>query len=131
MTNKREKIVYPEGMIQLMRCSNTKLSFAVRFDLAAPGRWSAAWAFKINDAQEQEFTKRASHNSRTIRGKLTNDLDSYQGCLFCGARKFFQCASCGYLGCRDQQTTLSCPWCKEELSSTGRGITQSTGQSDL
>lgn len=107
-------------VIVLSKCSNKKELFGIRVEEKSPGKWSADWAFKIQDAMAKK------EGYAEIKIPVFEIESAYPGCPYCKNRSFFQC-TCGYkLSCwNERDKTVTCGWCghQSELNGNIENIT--------
>ena len=108
--------------IILARCSQSRKSFGIRFEMRRNDYWVGTWAFPIKESS----AKRENYDHSEIRGHFDFDA-SYPGCPHCEAQGMFKC-SCGKVACWDgESTVVACPWCNNTI--TLGGMIESLGSS--
>ena len=97
---------FPDVVVVMARCSQTRQGFGIRFEEKAPGQWIADWAFAIKEA----VARKEGYDCGEITGAFGFD-PAYPGCPHCGAMNIFGC-NCGKVACWDgERRTVTCPWC--------------------
>lgn len=89
----------------LMKCPEAGRPYGVRAE-ERYGDWFRTWAFPIDEkrARSEGFDR------NEVKGSL-DAADEYNGCPYCGAKKFVVCGRCGKLSCWNKEERITCAWC--------------------
>ena len=112
-------------VIVAARCGQTAKGFGVRFERSGEVRWSATWAFALNE--------RAASREGYDRSEISGTIElgpSYPGCPHCAKSAIVRCGTCGKVSCWNGETrVVTCPWCKNRAELAG-AITKLSTRND-
>ena len=91
-------------------CEKTKEHFGITVD-PRNGCYAFTWAFKI----KKEQAKKEGYEQANVTGKVMYDKD-FNGCPYCGSKKFYICNRCGKVVCYHDQEVVTCPNCGSSSS---------------
>ena len=90
-------------------CPNEKKPYGITVDPISDKEFKFVWAFKIS----REGASREGFDKKKVHGSIQYDAN-YNGCPYCGAKGFFQCAECGKTTCWNGESETVCEWCGNE-----------------
>lgn len=82
-------------------CEETKQPFGITVDPRGQN-YAFCWGFKINPDQ----AKREGYDKTQVHGAVEFDKD-FNGCPYCGSKRFYICASCGKIVCYHGQEMVT------------------------
>lgn len=86
-------------------CERTRENFGITVN--PQGRELVlTWAFKISAAQG----RREGYEKKKVSGAVSLD-DDFNGCPYCGSKRFYKCLKCGKMVCYHGQQMVTCPSC--------------------
>ncbi len=95
-----------EAHIVLSRCpQNAKKLYGIRMERNGE-RWDLTWAFVIHENK----AKSEGYDKTELNGVFT-PTDNYNGCPYCGTKKFMHCPRCSKITCYHGEEYATCAWC--------------------
>ena len=123
MRDTKETKAAPRNIVIVAaRCGQTAGGFGIRFEQSGEARWSATWAFALNESAAM----REGYDRSEISGTI--DLaPSYPGCPHCAKSAIVRCGGCGKVSCWNGETrVVTCPWCRNRAELAGAITTLSS-----
>jgi hypothetical protein len=102
-------------VIVAARCGQTAQGFGIRFERPGEARWSATWAFALNESA----ARREGYDRSEISGTIQLTA-SYPGCSHCAKSAIVCCGNRGKASCWNGKTrVVTCPWCGNRAELAG------------
>lgn len=86
-------------------CAKINEHFGITVD-PRKGTYTFCWGFKM----KKERARKEGYDATTVRGAIDYDPE-FNGCPYCGAKRFYICNQCGKIVCYDGEEYVTCPNC--------------------
>lgn len=95
-----------EAFAVMAMCPKTKKDYGITVDPRGGKTYAFCWGFKMKQGQG----KREQYDAKTVKGAVVFDED-FNGCPYCGTKRFYYCNSCGRWICWHGEEVVTCPCC--------------------
>lgn len=94
-----------EAFAVMAMCTHHKEHFGITVD-SRKGVYTFYWGFKMKKDQ----ARREGYDTKSVHGAIDYDSE-FNGCPYCGAKRFYICNQCGKIVCYDGEEYVTCPNC--------------------